>query len=93
MKTIDPALAASRNSRLPSLLGFYRQLRDISHTNSFILPVPTIAYRCVMIQGCMKGIPDATAIILTEEKRAGLEALARPAKTQYRPRLRARIVL
>jgi len=41
----------------------------------------------------MKSIPDATAIILTEEERAGLEALARSTKTEYRLRQRARIVL
>jgi transposase len=41
----------------------------------------------------MKGIPDATAIILSEEERAGLEGLARSTKTQYRLRQRARIVL
>src|SRR5579871_1644332 len=46
-----------------------------------------------MIQGCMKCIPDATAIILAEEERAALEALARSTKTQYRLRQRARIVL
>ena len=41
----------------------------------------------------MKSIRDATAIILTKEERAGLEALARSTKTQYRLRQRARIVL
>jgi hypothetical protein len=41
----------------------------------------------------MKAIPDATRIILTEQERAVLEALARSTKSQARMRDRARIVL
>ncbi len=41
----------------------------------------------------MTSIQEATVIILTEAERAGLEALARSTKTQYRLRQRARIVL
>jgi transposase len=41
----------------------------------------------------MKGIPEATPIILTEEERAELEALVRSTKTEYRMCQRARIVL
>src|SRR4051794_31645613 len=41
----------------------------------------------------MSGIPEATAIVLTEEERVELEGLARSTKTQYRLRQRARIVL
>jgi len=41
----------------------------------------------------MKAIPDATPIILTEQERAVLEALARSTKSQARMRDRARIVL
>src|SRR5215472_17617048 len=41
----------------------------------------------------MKAIPDATPIILTEQERAVLEALARSTKSQDRMRDRARIVL
>ncbi len=41
----------------------------------------------------MKSIPEATAIILTGEERAELEALARSTKTEHRLRQRARIVL
>jgi transposase len=41
----------------------------------------------------MTSIPEAAPIILTEEERAELEALARSTKTQYRLRQRARIVL
>jgi transposase len=46
-----------------------------------------------VIQGCMKCILDATAIELSEEERAELEALARSTKTEHRLRQRARIVL
>jgi transposase len=41
----------------------------------------------------MSGIPEATVIILTAEKRAELESLARSTKTEHRLRQRARIVL
>src|SRR5712692_9513856 len=41
----------------------------------------------------MKGIPEATPIVLTEEERAELEASVRSTKTEYRMRQRARIVL
>jgi transposase len=41
----------------------------------------------------MKGIPEATPIVLTEEERAELEGLARSTKTEYRLRQRAHIVL
>ena len=41
----------------------------------------------------MSGIPEATAIILTEAERAELDGLARSSKTEYRLRQRARIVL
>ena len=41
----------------------------------------------------MSGIPEATAITLTEAERAELEGLARSTKTEYRLRQRARIVL
>jgi transposase len=41
----------------------------------------------------MKGIPEATVIVLTAEERVELEGLARPTKTEYRLRQRARIVL
>jgi len=41
----------------------------------------------------MSGIPEATAIILTEAERTELEGLARSSKTAYRLRQRARIVL
>src|SRR6202045_144811 len=41
----------------------------------------------------MSGIPEATAIILTEEERTELDGLARSTKTEYRLRQRARIVL
>src|SRR6478752_3009039 len=41
----------------------------------------------------MSGIPEATAIILTEAERTELEGLARSSKTEYRLRQRARIVL
>src|SRR5215469_5011493 len=41
----------------------------------------------------MTSIPEAAPIILTEEERAELEALARSTKNQYRLRQRARIVL
>ena len=41
----------------------------------------------------MSGIPEATAIILTEAERTELERLARSSKTEYRLRQRARIVL
>jgi hypothetical protein len=41
----------------------------------------------------MSGIPEATPITLTKEERAELEGLARSTKTEYRLRLRARIVL
>jgi transposase len=41
----------------------------------------------------MSGIPEATAIILTEAERTKLEGLARSSKTEYRLRQRARIVL
>src|SRR6266581_2471592 len=44
-----------------------------------------------MIQGCMRGIPEATVIILMAEERAELEGLARSTKTEHRQR--ARIVL
>src|SRR5882724_10633079 len=46
-----------------------------------------------MIQGCMRGIPDATVVILMAEERAELEGLARSTKTEHRLRQRARIVL
>ena len=46
-----------------------------------------------MIQGCMRGIPEATVIILMAEERAELEGLARSTKTEHRLRQRARIVL
>src|SRR5947207_14003193 len=46
-----------------------------------------------MIQGCMRGIPEATVVILTAEERAELEGLARSTKTEHRLRQRARIVL
>jgi len=41
----------------------------------------------------MTGIPEATQITLTQAERAELEGLARSTKTEYRLRLRARIVL
>jgi transposase len=41
----------------------------------------------------MSGIPEATAIVLTEAERAELDGLARSTKTEYRLRRRARIVL
>ncbi len=41
----------------------------------------------------MATIPSATAIILTADERAVLEALARSTKSEARMRLRARIVL
>jgi len=41
----------------------------------------------------MSGIPDATAIILTQAERTELDGLARSTKTEYRLRQRARIVL
>src|ERR1700751_1119951 len=41
----------------------------------------------------MSGIPEATAIILTEAERTELEGLALSSKTEYRLRQRARIVL
>ena len=41
----------------------------------------------------MTSIPEATPIILTEDERAELNALARATKTEYRLRQRARIVL
>lgn len=41
----------------------------------------------------MSGIPDATAVHLTEEERTGLEGLARSRKSEHRRRQRARIVL
>ena len=41
----------------------------------------------------MSGIPEATAIILTEAERTELKGLARSSKTEYRLRQRARIVL
>jgi C4-dicarboxylate-specific signal transduction histidine kinase len=37
-----------------------------------------------MIQGCMRGIPEATVIILMAEERAELEGLARSTKTEHR---------
>src|SRR5207342_3424487 len=46
-----------------------------------------------MIQGCRRGIPEATVIILMAEERAELEGLARSTKTEHRLRQRARIVL
>ena len=46
-----------------------------------------------MIQGCMRGIPEATPIVLTADERAELEDLARSTKTEYRLRQRAQIVL
>jgi hypothetical protein len=39
----------------------------------------------------MTSIPDATTVLLTEDERAELEALARSTKTEYRLRQRARI--
>src|ERR1700724_236247 len=41
----------------------------------------------------MTSIPDATNVLLTEEERAELDALARSTKTEHRLRQRARIVL
>src|SRR5258706_7958221 len=41
----------------------------------------------------MTSIPDATNVVLTEEERAELDALARSTKTEHRLRQRARIVL
>lgn len=41
----------------------------------------------------MSGIPEATAIVLTEAERAELDGLARSTRTQYRLCQRARIVL
>ena len=41
----------------------------------------------------MRGIPEATVIILMAEERAELEGLARSTKTEHRLRQRARIVL
>ena len=41
----------------------------------------------------MRGIPEATVVILMAEERAGLEGLARSTKTEHRLRQRARIVL
>src|SRR6266511_4826342 len=41
----------------------------------------------------MSGIPEATSIRLTEEKRTELLSLARSTKTEYRLRQRARLVL
>jgi transposase len=41
----------------------------------------------------MSGIPEATAIILTEAERGELDGLARSTKTEHRLRQRARIVL
>ena len=41
----------------------------------------------------MSGLREATPIILTSEERAGLESLARSAKTEHRRRFKARIVL
>jgi transposase len=41
----------------------------------------------------MRGIPDATPIILTLEERSELEGLAHSTKTEHRLRQRARIVL
>ncbi len=46
-----------------------------------------------MIQGCMRGIPEATVIILMAEERTELEGLAHSTKTEHRLRQRARIVL
>jgi transposase len=46
-----------------------------------------------VIQGCMRGIPEATPIVLTADERAELEDLARSTKTEYRLRQRAQIVL
>src|ERR1700686_2467296 len=46
-----------------------------------------------MIQGCMRGIPEATVVILMAEERAEREGLARSTKTEHRMRQRARIVL
>src|SRR6266576_5927545 len=46
-----------------------------------------------MIQECMRGIPEATVVILMAEERAELEGLARSTKTEHRLRQRARIVL
>src|SRR6516225_8607444 len=41
----------------------------------------------------MRGIPEATPIVLTADERAELEDLARSTKTEYRLRQRAQIVL
>jgi hypothetical protein len=41
----------------------------------------------------MRGIPEATPIILTADERAELKDLARSTKTEYRLRQRARMVL
>jgi hypothetical protein len=41
----------------------------------------------------MRGIPEATPVMLTEVERTELEALARSTKTEYRLRQRARIIL
>jgi hypothetical protein len=46
-----------------------------------------------LIQGCMIGIPEAAAIILTTAKRTELEGLVRSTKTEHRLRQRAGIVL
>jgi hypothetical protein len=55
--------------------------------------VPTFADACVVIHGCIKSIPEATAITLTNEERTELEGLARSTKTEHRLGQRARIVL
>jgi hypothetical protein len=55
--------------------------------------VPAIPKRGVVIQRCMRGIPEATPVMLTEVERTELEALARSTKTEYRLRQRARIIL
>ena len=41
----------------------------------------------------MTGIFEATSIVLTDEERAELEALARSTKTEFRLHQRAQIVL
>src|SRR5258708_38452160 len=41
----------------------------------------------------MSGVPEATAIVLTEAERVELDGLARSTRTEYRLRQRARIVL
>jgi hypothetical protein len=46
-----------------------------------------------VFKGCMSSIAEATPIILTSEERTELESPARSTKTEYRARVKARIVL